>query len=249
MYFEKDMPGFIVDLWEHVWAGITTGACIPCPTGSVSVANGIGIHSCICTSETSVVVEGSCVEVCHLTREGCPCHLSVHGELVGCGVDGSYLDSVFSTGSTLRETPVFSILEFGAVHACAILYPSGRVLCWNIVQPTHVGTRPQSEAPKFITDARALSLGVQHSCALWGVDNTLTCWGVPGIIGKTSEVRVSRNVRMLAVGHPKSRHVCFLYVSKMFVSCLGLNTHGQLGLGVAGEHIYHLHAEDIVSYM
>ena len=236
----------INDLWGSMKQGQIVGNCTQCPEGSTSTP--AGINSCVCASATSVLVEGRCVDVCHLTHGGCACHLSVHGELVDCDADGSDVGTALYTSGRIDASNVFSILEFGAVHACAVRYPSGSVVCWNIVPPLPGGLRPQIEAPLFITDARALSVGVEHSCALWGVENTLNCWGVPGVIGQASEVQVSHRVRMLAVGHPTSRHVCFLYVSKMFVSCIGLNTHGQLGLGVGGDHIYQLLAEDIVSY-
>jgi hypothetical protein len=256
MYFEADSRHVADDFWDGVRVGRITGACKHCPSGSTTMVGGIGIYSCMCTSKTSVLVDGGCVEACHLTRDGCLCHLSVHGELVGCGgssqiqpfpLSGGDLPRA-SSGGDLGEPPLFSILEFGAVHACAVLYPSGRVLCWNTVPPSS-GPRLQTAVPGFITAVRALSLGVEHSCALWGARDTVTCWGMPGVIGQTAVVNVSHNIRMLAVGHPTARHVCFLYVSKMFVSCVGLNTHGQLGLGVGGEHIHQLHAEDIVSYI
>ena len=221
-----------------------------CPEGSLIVPGSIGINSCVCTSDTSVLIEGVCVDVCHIKPSGCPCHLSAHGELVNC-IGWSASGDLAATNlsrSQMGSPYVFSVLEFGVVHACAIRYPSGGVVCWNMVTPPQGGTRPQADAPRFITGARALSLGPEHSCALWGLDNILTCWGVPGAVGRTAEVQVSRNIRMLATGNPTSRHVCFLYVSKMFVSCIGSNTHGQLGIGVGGAHITQLHAEDIVSY-
>jgi hypothetical protein len=250
MYYETDLPVTTDGVWKRAREGTVVGWCMPCPVGSVSVEEGIAIHSCICDSTTSVMVEGGCVEACHLTDRGCACHLNSYGELVDCG-DVVDADPGLSSGAP----SVFSKLEFGVVHACAISYPLGHVLCWNIVDTagehsmkTHL-QRPQSKAPPFISGAQALSLGVEHSCALWGADGTVTCWGSPGVIGRESVVKVSRNVRMLAVGHPASRHVCFLYVSKMFVSCTGLNTQNQLGLGMGAQGIYQLHAEDIVSYL
>jgi hypothetical protein len=173
------------------------------------------------------------------------CSLSVHGELLGCVgapttpmVESSYVPPL-----------LFSVLEVGGVHACAIQYPSGGVLCWDTSptpnQPVQTRAGP-ADAPAFVTDARSLSLGAEHSCALWGVKNTLTCWGMD--IGVLSPSNVSHNVRMLAVGHPLSRHVCFLYVSKTDVSCIGQNNHGQLGLGAAGESIDNVPSEYIVSY-
>jgi len=178
------------------------------------------------------------------------CSLSIHGELVGCvGVPSTELLS----DSSYRVPSLFSVLEIGGAHACAIRYLSGRVLCWNtgVALPGDTGSGSTNtgpaDAPAYITDARAISLGLQHSCALWGVENRLTCWGSD--IGLSSPVDVSYNVRILAVGHPLSRHVCFLYVSMLDVSCVGRNDNGQLGLGPTGSSITHVPAEYIVSYM
>jgi hypothetical protein len=185
------------------------------------------------------------------------CSLSIHGELVGCtGVP----PTEFLSNNMYKVPSMFSVLELGGAHACAIRYLSGRVLCWTTgamlqsdtgsdslnVGSDSTNTGP-ADAPVYITDARALSLGLQHSCALWGVDNRLTCWGFD--IALSSPADVSYNVLMLAVGHPSSRHVCFLYVSMLDVSCIGRNEKGQLGLGSTGSAVTHVPAEYIVSYM
>jgi hypothetical protein len=185
-----------------------------------------------------------------VTSYGYCCHLSNHGELLEC--EGAPVDAIASDNSYVAPG-LFSVLELGGVHACAIRYPSGRVLCWyhtafyrNNALLLSVNTGP-ADAPVHITEARALSLGALHSCALWGVLNILTCWGSD--IGLYSPVVVSHNVRMVAVGHPLSHHVCFLYVSMMDVSCIGMNDKGQLGLGPDGLAIDKVPAEYIVSYI
>jgi hypothetical protein len=175
------------------------------------------------------------------------CSLSIHGEITRCV--GAPLVETTVTNSHMVPSS-FSVLEVGGVHVCAIRYPSGRVICWS-----STGTSvPQSGAiagptnvPDYIIGARALSLGAQHSCALWGTENRLTCWG--SNVGLSSPVDVSSNVRMLAVGHPLSNHVCFLYMSAMDVACIGQNTEGQLGLGPSGSFITNVPAEYIVSYI
>jgi len=174
------------------------------------------------------------------------CTLSIHGELVDCNV---------------VTNDLFSMIAFGASHACATRYRTGRVLCWNqdnmtdtINQENTTDTtnhasdtiKHASVAPTWIHHAHSLSLGANHSCALWGKLDTLTCWG--GDIGISSPVNVSHNVRMLAVGHPRCKHVCFLLISKMSVSCVGDNSLGQLGLGAAGSDILTVAAERRARY-
>jgi hypothetical protein len=164
------------------------------------------------------------------------CRLSIHGELIDCGVGAK-------TGIG-ANMDLFSMIALGASHACATRYRTGRVFCWSNTANTTISEA--SVAPNYIHDAHSLSLGENHSCALWGHHNTLTCWG--GDIGISSPVNVSHNVRMVGVGHPHSNHVCFLMVSKMMVSCVGSNSVGQLGLGSAGSDILTVAAERRARY-
>lgn len=182
-----------------------------------------------------------------VTSSGYCCHLSNHGELVACeGVPVAIVSD-----NSYAIPALFSVLEFGGRHACAIRYPTGQVLCWYHTgarddNALPVNTAGPADAPAYISEARALSLGALHSCAIWGVSNMLTCWGSD--IGLSSPVDVSRNVRMLAVGHPLSHHVCFLYVSMMDISCIGRNDKEQLGLGPDGFDVFSVPAEYIVAY-
>jgi hypothetical protein len=156
------------------------------------------------------------------------CHLSIHGELVDC-VGGPKFSQTMSP-----ETGYFQKLATtGREHACAIRHRTGRVVCWN----TTGSVGEETNVPDFVVKARSISLGMHHSCAIWGSKNTLTCWGSDTLITTVSPVNVSHGVRMLTVGHPTSRHTCFLRASSGDVSCFGSNTFGQLGLGTFGVDI------------
>jgi hypothetical protein len=156
------------------------------------------------------------------------CHLSVHGELVDC-VGGPELSQTVSP-----ETGFFQkLVTTGNEHACAIRHRTGRVSCWSTV----ASVSEEINVPDFVVGARSVSLGMHHSCAIWGAKNTLTCWGSDTLLTAVSPVNVSQGVRLLAVGHPTSRHTCFLRQSLNDVSCFGSNTFGQLGLGTHGADI------------
>jgi hypothetical protein len=164
------------------------------------------------------------------------CHLSVHGELVDC-IGGPGFSQTLSP-----ETGFFQkLVTTGNAHACAIRYRTGRVACWNTTES--VGE--ETNVPDFVVNARSISLGMHHSCAIWGSKNTLTCWGSDPLITTVSPVNVSHGVRMLAVGHPGSRHTCFMRETPGDVSCFGSNTFGQLGLGTFGRDIVSVPAQKI----
>lgn len=161
-------------------------------------------------------------------RDSFSCHLSVHGELVDCSGGPEFSQTVTA------ETGFFQkLVTTGHEHACAIRHRTGRVVCWSTV--ASVGEK--INVPDFVVNARSISLGMNHSCAIWGSKNTLTCWGSDPLITTVSPVNVSRGVRMLAAGHPGSRHTCFLRESTNDVSCFGSNKFGQLGLGAYGADI------------
>ena len=135
------------------------------------------------------------------------------------------------------EYSAFSSVAQGADHTCAIRLPLRDVHCWPESHPAARHT------PTFIRNATTLSLGKQHSCALWGVKKILTCWG-KDVVHK-NVVNVTEGVHMLAVGSPTSRHTCFHRMENLAISCIGDNLKGQLGLGafggtvanVAGDHV------------
>jgi hypothetical protein len=164
------------------------------------------------------------------------CRLSTYGELVDC------------VGAPYLPLELFTIVSLGGSHGCGVRFGSGRVVCWdsiaanNSLNYTHTASAAVN-SPVWVKDVRALSLGVGHSCALWGPRDTLTCWG--GDVGLSSPINVSHKVEMLAVGHPASRHVCFLRMGGPNVACFGSNTFGQLGLGTAGGSLKTLPAEHI----
>jgi hypothetical protein len=172
------------------------------------------------------------------------CSLTIHGEITRC-VGAPDVETTVTNSHMVPSS--FSVLEVGGDHACAIRHHSGRVICWSSTGTSASQSGDAYNVPDYIIGARALSLGAQHSCALWGAENRLTCWG--SNLGLSSPVDVSSNVRMLAVGHPLSNHVCFLYMSAMDVACVGQNTQGQLGLGPSGSFINNVPAEYIISYM
>jgi hypothetical protein len=169
------------------------------------------------------------------------CHLSVHGELVGCVGGPEFLQTVSP------ETGFFQKLATtGKEHACAIRHHTGHVVCWNTVAAVSgASVSEEINVPEWVIDARAISLGMHHSCAIWGPKHTLTCWASDQLITTVSPVNVSNGVRMLATGHPKSRHTCFLREGANDVSCFGSNSFGQLGLGTGGERIVSVQAQKV----
>jgi hypothetical protein len=142
------------------------------------------------------------------------CSVDSFGHLQGCNTPQNLAYSMFSTAAV------------GANHICAIRLPLRDVLCWP-------EENQAARHPSFIRDATALSLGMDHSCAVWGVKKTLTCWG-EGVV-EQAVVNVTQGVRMLAVGDPTSKHTCFLRESNNDISCIGDNNNGQLGLGDGTE--------------
>jgi hypothetical protein len=153
--------------------------------------------------------------------------------------------SVDRFGQLLQECNVPAHLKFktfltaavGGVHSCAIRLPLRDVYCW----PEY--TQAARHTPSFIRNATALSLGALHSCAVWGENKVLTCWGRDVV--EQEVVNVTEGVRMLAVGSPTSRHTCFLRESIDHISCIGDNTYGQIGLGAFGDPVMNVFADFI----
>jgi Tyrosine-protein kinase ephrin type A/B receptor-like/Regulator of chromosome condensation (RCC1) repeat len=239
--------------WSATMSATDIGACTDCQAGTYSSklegsvtctkcpkdtwsATVRAAHSANCTNcmagTYSAVVGATNNNTCTTT----PCHLSVHGELVDCVGGPEFSQKV------RPETGFFQKLATtGLQHACAIRHRTGRVACWSTV----ARVCEEINVPDFVIGATSLSLGMHHSCAIWGPKETLTCWGSDTMITSVSPVNVSQGVRMLAVGHPASRHTCFLRQSTNDVSCFGSNEFGQIGLGAAGADIGSVTAQKV----
>ena len=166
------------------------------------------------------------------------CNLSVHGELVDCVGAPKFSQRVSP------ETGFFQkLVTTGNLHVCAIRHRTGRVVCWSTVAGASVSE--EINVPDFVIGARSISLGMHHSCAIWGPKETLTCWGSDKMFTSVSPVNVSQGARMIATGHPTSRHTCFLRQSTNDVSCFGSNEFGQIGLGTLGADIASVQAQKV----
>ena len=95
------------------------------------------------------------------------CSLSMHGKIQGCV--GIPLTELLMENS-YRAPILFSDLQIGGTHACAIRYNTGQVVCWKIDSvpaPEKIGSNTgPADAPNFIFNAKSLSLGLHYSCAL-----------------------------------------------------------------------------------
>ena len=170
-------------------------------------------------------------------RGALSCQLSLHGELVDCTGGPQGIQIAYESGY-FQE-----LVTTGKNHACAIRHMTGRVVCWRTDSSSVMVE--EVNVPKWIVGARSVSLGKHHSCAIWGMINTLTCWGSDDMVLSSSPVNVSNGVRMLAEGHPDARHMCFLRESTNDVSCFGSNEYGQIGLGMHGDEISSVAAQNV----
>jgi hypothetical protein len=138
------------------------------------------------------------------------CHVDHSGKLSECGLDAP-------------NDGHFVIADAGENHFCAVRHPTLSVQCW-----------PHSyiSAPTYLKDVHALTSGATHSCAIWGGDRQLTCWGK--IASINGDVNVTKGARMLSASDMDARHVCFLRESNNDISCFGENDRQQLGFETNG---------------
>ena len=143
------------------------------------------------------------------------------------------------TANALVDFTGVTELAVGAGHNCAV--QAGSVRCWgdNTSGQLGDGTTLPHATPKPVgglASATAVSLGVNHSCALLG-DGTVRCWGAndSGQLGDgtlqphaiPSEVSGLSGVAQISAGE---YHTCALLTNGT-VRCWGDNASGQLGDG------------------
>ncbi len=134
----------------------------------------------------------------------------------------------------------------GFSHTCAVV-ESGEVVCWGGNEDGQLGdgTEEDSTTPVEVvglsSDARAIAVGMNHSCALLDTGG-VQCWGSntvgqlgSGSTGGTSApvavVGLSSGVQAIAAG---GLHTCALLDSGA-VRCWGVNLNGQLGNGTTNS--------------
>jgi uncharacterized repeat protein (TIGR01451 family) len=134
-------------------------------------------------------------------------------------------------------------ISVGYSNSCALL-ADGSVQCWGADESGQIGdggttpipyTTPQ--AVSGISNARAITTGYAHSCALLR-DDTIKCWGAYGVdywgqvgdggdTGAVAPVSVSGVTDGMAI-EAGDDHTCVVRADSS-VWCWGLNDYGQLG--------------------
>lgn len=137
----------------------------------------------------------------------------------------------------------FRSLSAGASHTCGISRIRGHLFCWGDDFWGQLGRRGRSTnpatGPRFILrDARAVSAGAHHTCALLGSDRLLYCWGRNhrGQLGlgfssrrpETVPTLVFARVRSVSAGR---LHTCARTARSGTARCWGWNDEGAVGIG------------------
>jgi alpha-tubulin suppressor-like RCC1 family protein len=131
-----------------------------------------------------------------------------------------------------------SMVSAGANDTCAVLAPSGRVLCWGDGTAGQLGdgTSTSSRAPAAVSiaGATAVSAGQDHTCAVvsgGGVD----CWGFapdysfPARPSGVTPIHVKGLTGAIAVS-AGAQHSCAVTTAGR-VECWGVGASGELGNG------------------
>lgn len=190
---------------------------------------------------------------CAVTTSGAPyCWGNNTLGQLGAGVPGTADPSFRATPLALPGTPRYQLVGAGGQHACALR--DERAVCWGGNISGEIGARVAGESSLPVEvhgtlDFRALSVGLQHTCALtragvaycWGRNNnaelgaleaercsnpnleSFGCSPVP--------LRLETGLRFRAVT-AGSEHTCAL-TSAGEAYCWGLNNWGQLGNGTS----------------
>ena len=156
--------------------------------------------------------------------------------------------SVTATGTPGPVTGITDAIEIslGANHTCAILADRS-AKCWgdNTFGQLGNGSRDDSSLPVAVSSlerAQQISAGSTHTCATSGngSSNIAKCWG-NGSGGRVGDGTGSRqpvltptqvsNISSVSSISAGGSHTCAIAGADKAVSCWGVNSSGQLGLG------------------
>lgn len=212
--------------------------------------NTIGAFDCACESGFERIAE-ECVDIDECQVEEC----GEHGHCVNAPGDFScQCDAGFvGDGTTCNDAAERAIrVEAGGAHTCA-LFDNNMVRCWGWgiygelghgdTEDIGVDNEPASSPyVQLGSTAKALSLGVTHTCAILQ-DDTLRCWGRnfygPLGLGHTNDIGDTEipSSSELALGGMRvaqvaggGEHTCALDFDGD-VYCWGLSVDGQTGYG------------------
>ncbi len=156
--------------------------------------------------------------------------------------NGTFNDSSTPVAVTQPAGVIFSSIDVGYIHSCA-LSTQGVAYCWgnNTALTIGDGTQTNRNIPKVVTmpadtTFSTIRAGAMSTCAL-STTNTAYCWGVfkipssgdPGGYSSTPMALTlpagSNSISQIDVG---GQHICFITdVGTLY--CFGYNTYGQLG--------------------
>ncbi|RAL23970.1 hypothetical protein DL240_07420 [Lujinxingia litoralis] len=144
----------------------------------------------------------------------------------------------------IQGLPPVTQVTLGAYHACA-LTTDAQVYCWGENRRGQLGRGqpslpdPTPTAVPGLTDVRALSAGLEHTCALTN-RGAIHCWGhnrhhalglgpqSPNLVSAPTELPLSEPAHALAAA---GYHTCAATGAQRALVCWGDNSFGQLGLG------------------
>lgn len=200
-----------------------------------------------CSLRPRAVASGAALDTV-VSGAGHTCGLTPRGAAVCWGAnDRGQLGDSTRTDRPV-PTPVagglaFRSLSAGGRHTCGITRTRRHLYCWGDDFWGQIGRRGRSTAavtgPRFVLrDARAVSAGTDHTCALVGPDRLLYCWGRNhrGQLGlgyaserpETLPTLVFVGARSVAAGR---WHTCALSAAGSAAICWGWNDEGAVGTG------------------
>jgi len=220
--------------WEYPKAPIPTG---PIDLGTGRIAKEIAMnrwtqYTCAILDTNDLIYWGY-IDAAYV---GAPSQAPTPGQQPGSMGDNLAVVNL-GTGKTAKA------LSVGEYHHCVILNDDSLV-CWgeNSVGQVGVGDTTKRASPTPVTlgsgrTAKAVALGQSHTCAILS-DDSLSCWGtnyggqlgVGDTTSRNSPTAVSlgsSTVKAVALGQS---HTCAI-LSDDSLSCWGVNTYGQLGVG------------------
>ena len=136
-------------------------------------------------------------------------------------------------------------ISAGAFHSCALL-ADGTASCWGRNESGQLGSGTNSTlsnvpvAVSGLTDAEAISAGVDHTCALRAT-GTVACWGLnsDGQLGDGTQVDSNVPVTVSGITNAVAISAGWGYSFALLAdgtgSCWGRNGDGQLGNGTTNS--------------